>query len=97
MVDDMAAHPAQLPSTDPDPASIQLNPEMRARMLLYRLVPVWVFLLTLGITLIWEFGVRGSEASPAKLQAVVLLALLVTLLIGAPIGIRWFNPLPAKK
>lgn len=84
-------------ATDPDPASLELDPQMRARMLLYRLVPLWVFLLTLGSALIWEFGVRGSEATPARLQAVVLLALLVTLLIGAPIGIRWFNPLPAKK
>ena len=96
-MDDMALHPGQLPATDPDPASIPLNPEMRARMLLYRLVPLWVFLLTLGITFIWDFGVRGTEATPARLQAVVLLALLVTLLIGAPIGIRWFNPLPIKK
>jgi len=97
MEDEVGARGGQLPATDPDPASIALSPEQRGRMLLYRLVPVWVFFLTLGFTLIWEFGVRGSAATPEKLQAVLLLSLLFTLLIGAPIGIRWFNPLPVKK
>jgi uncharacterized membrane protein YfcA len=47
--------------------------------------------------MVWEFGVRGSPATADKLQAILLLAMLIALLIGAPIGIRWFNPLPPKK
>jgi hypothetical protein len=97
MADLSPAPDAPLGATHPDPASLELTPEQRGRMLLYRLVPVWVFLLTLAFTLIWEFGVRQNPASPEKMQAIFLLSMLVTLLIGAPIGIRWFNPLPAKK
>ena len=85
------------PATHPDPASLELPPELRRRMLLYRLIPVIVFFITFGGLLVWEFAVRGSPVTSEKLQALLLLALLFTLLIGAPVGIRWFNPLPAKK
>jgi hypothetical protein len=84
-------------STAQEAVTPRPTPELSARMLTYRLFPLWVFLFSLGLTMVWEFGVRGSPATADKLQAILLLAMLIALLIGAPIGIRWFNPLPPKK
>lgn len=89
--------PLAAPASPPEPAPPGVERELRARMLTYRLIPVWVFLLTLGSIMIWEFGVKGSPATSEKLQAVTLLSLLVALFIGATAGIRWFNPQPPKQ
>jgi hypothetical protein len=67
-----------------------------ARMLTYRLIPLWMFLATFGFTVVWEGAVRGNPLTSEKLQAIALLSLLFALLVGAPIGIRFFNPLPPK-
>ncbi len=70
--------------------------EMSARMLTYRLVPIWIFLAVFGVTLIWEAGVRGNPITTGKLQAAALLSLFFALIIGAVVGIRFFNPQPPK-
>jgi Na+/H+ antiporter NhaA len=67
-----------------------------ARMLTYRMVPLWIFFLVFGVTLVWEAAVRGNPITSEKLQAAALVALVFALFIGAPIGIRFFNPLPPK-
>lgn len=71
--------------------------EMSARMLTYRLVPVWIFFAVFGLTLIWEAGVRGNQITTGKVQAAALLSLFFALVIGAVVGIRFFNPQPPKK
>jgi hypothetical protein len=68
-----------------------------ARMLTYRMMPLWIFLLAFGVTLVWETAARGNAITPEKLQSAALLALVFALFIGAPIGIRFFNPLPPKQ
>lgn len=70
--------------------------EMSARMLTYRLVPLWIFLAVFGLTLIWESGVQGNPITSAKLQAAALTSLFFALIIGAVVGIRFFNPQPPK-
>lgn len=88
-----AAFPA---ASAPAPA---VDPEARrqaARMLTYRMMPLWIFLLVFGITLVWEAAVRGGAITPEKLQAAALLSLVFALFIGAPIGIRYYNPLPPR-
>lgn len=80
----------------PDPAQAAAAREMTARMLTYRLIPLWTFLVTFGVTIVWEVGARGNALTQEKLQAAALLSLLVALLIGAPLGIRFFNPQPPK-
>jgi len=70
--------------------------EMAARMLTYRLVPLWIFLAVFGLTLVWESGVQGNPITAAKLQAAALISLFFALIIGAVVGIRFFNPLPPK-
>jgi hypothetical protein len=65
-------------------------------MLNYRLVPLWFFLVTFGLIVAWEFGVQQQPATAEKLQATLILSLVIAFLIGAPIGIRFFNPLPPK-
>jgi hypothetical protein len=78
------------PPTDPDAR------RQAARMLTYRMIPLWIFFLVFGITLVWEVAVRGNAVTSEKLQAAALVALGFALFIGAPIGIRFFNPLPPK-
>lgn len=80
---------------DPAP-SPQEERRARARMLNYRLVPLWFFLVTFGLIIAWEFGVQQAPATAEKLQATLVLSLIIAFLIGAPIGIRFFNPLPPK-
>lgn len=88
--------PQAAPATPQEPAPPVAERVLNARMLTYRLIPVWVFLLMLGSLMIWEFGIKGSPATSEKLQAVTLLSLLVALFIGATVGIRFFNPQPPK-
>lgn len=80
----------------PTPEDRGASREATARMLTYRLIPLWMFLVTFGITVAWEAGVRGNALTSEKLQAAALIALFVALFIGAPIGIRFFNPQPPK-
>lgn len=79
-----------------DPAQGAAAREMTARMLTYRLFPLWLFLVTFGVMVAWEAAVRGNALTQEKIQAAALLSLLVALLIGAPVGIRYFNPQPPK-
>lgn len=92
----MAKSP-QMAEPHPDPASIPATPELSAKMFTYRLIPLWVFLLSFGLLSVWEFGVKGSAATGERLQAVFLLSLLFALFIGGTVGIRYWNPLPPKK
>lgn len=71
--------------------------ELSARMLTYRLVPLWIFLGVFGLTLVWESGVQGNPITTGKLQAAALISLFFALIIGAVVGIRFFNPQPPKK
>jgi hypothetical protein len=80
----------------PTAAATMAERRERARLMTYRLFPLWLFLLTFGITVVWEAAVRGHEITSDKLQAAALIALGVALFIGAPVGIRFFNPLPPK-
>ncbi len=83
-----------LPSAGAD--EITAGRQQAARLLTYRMIPLWLFLFTFVVTLVWEVGVRGNAVTAEKLQAAALIALGVALLIGAPVGIRFFNPLPPK-
>jgi hypothetical protein len=85
---------AQPEATPQDPAEAR---RQAARLMTYRMMPVWIFFLAFGITIVWESAVRGNAVTPEKLQAAALIALGFALFIGAPIGIRFFNPLPPKK
>ena len=78
-------------------ASAQADRVERARMLHYRLVPLWFFIGTFGVLLVWEFGVKHSPATADRLSGIFLLSLFVAILLGATVGIRYSNPLPPKK
>ena len=90
-----AASPAA-PAAAPLPVDPADGRRQAARMLTYRMVPLWIFFLVFGVTLVWEAAVRGNAITPEKLQAAALISLVFALFIGAPIGIRFFNPLPPK-
>lgn len=92
----MAQVPAQ-GAAPGDPAQAAAAREMTARMLTYRLIPLWMFLVTFGAAIVWEAAARGNAITQEKIQAAALLSLAVALLIGAPLGIRFFNPQPPKK
>jgi hypothetical protein len=85
------------PPSDAAPASAQADRVERARMLHYRLVPLWFFIGTFGVLLVWEFGVKHSPATVERLQGIALLSLFVAILLGATVGIRYSNPLPPKQ
>ena len=40
-----------------------------ARLMTYRLFPLWLFLLTFGVTLTWEAATQGNALAGGKLQA----------------------------
>ncbi len=81
------------PAAPPDPVEER---QKRARMLNYRLVPLWFFVVTFGILVAWEFGLRQTPATVERFQAILIISLVIAFLIGAPVGIRFFNPLPPK-
>ncbi len=68
----------------------------RARMLNYRLVPLWFFLVSFGVLVAWDLGINQAPATAGKLQATVIISLIIAFAVGAPIGIRFFNPMPPK-
>ncbi len=84
------------PTKDGELEAVGAERAMSARMMTYRLVPVWIFLAAFGLTLVWESGVQGNPITPAKLQAAALISLFFALIIGAVVGIRFFNPQPPK-
>ena len=97
MSGEAAAEAAPEPKSDAPAAPSDADARRQAaRMLTYRMIPLWIFFLVFGITLVWEAAVRGNPITSEKLQAAALVALVFALFIGAPIGIRFFNPLPPK-
>ena len=90
------AAPPEVPGSATDDAERVEDRRQRARLMTYRLMPLWMFLFVFGLTLVWEVAARGNAITGEKLQAAALLALVLALFIGAPIGIRFFNPLPPK-
>ncbi len=92
----VSAQAPQETAGEPTPEATMAERRERARLMTYRLFPLWLFLLTFGVTVVWEAAVRGHDITSDKLQAAALIALAVALFIGAPVGIRFFNPLPPK-
>ena len=89
--------PAPAPDDPEAQAARAEERRQSARLMTYRLVPLWVGLLVFGITLVWEVAVRGNAITEDKLKAAGLISLAIALFVGAPLGIRYFNPLPPKK